>query len=294
MKNKVRVLWDELVRRRVVRTGAVYAAVAFVTLQLGEIVFPAYGVGPDGLRALITALIAASPLALAASWVYDVSGPEIRKTSECESPPDGTDGRSSPSPRALLLVGGVAIAMGAASWWVLGGMVGSRWLLMSLPSLLASVAVLFAVGWCSVVRQDPTPRPTGRSVAVLPFACWGPAVDRGLGGAVAEEIRNRLQPESGLHVASRISCEGRTEVGEARALGRELGVSTFVEGSILRYGTTARVTAQLVDARTGYRVFSRSWDFDLRSAEMPQDRIAEAIVSELLGDPDDRRSLRAV
>ncbi|MDX1494297.1 MAG: hypothetical protein R3253_09570 [Longimicrobiales bacterium] len=294
MKNQARTLWDELVRRRVVRTGAVYAVVAFVTLQLAEIVFPAYGVGPEGLRALIAALIAAGPLILAASWVYDMSGPEIRRTPEREAPLGGAEEGSAPSLRAVGAVVAAALALGGVSWWILGGMVGSSVLLMGLPSLLASVAVLFAVGWCSVAREQVSPRPRDRSVAVLPFACWGPAVDSGLGESLAEEIRARLQPVEGLYVAARWSCGDRTRIDDPRELGRILNVSTLVEGSILRHGSGARVTVHLVDARTGYRVFAKTWDLELGGSEVPQNRLADTIVRELLGDPEDQRLLRAV
>ncbi len=294
MKDQIRELWDELIRRRVVGTGAVYAVVAFVTLQLGEIIFPAYGVGPEGLRALIAALMAAGPLVLAASWVYDMSGPEIRKTPDREAPLAAEAEAGRPSARGICLVVGVAVGLGMASWWVLGGMVGSSVLLMGLPSLLASVTVLFALRWCALSRDDERVAPGPRSVAVLPFECWGPAAADGLGERLGEAIRIRLQRVSGIQVASRYSCTDRERVGEARELARQLNVATLLEGTILRYGSEARVTTQLVDARSGYRVFTKTWDFELEGRGMPEDRMAATIVDDLVGETTDQRALRAV
>ena len=64
MGDRVRGAWAELRRRRVVSTSAAYLAVAFVLLQLGEILFPAFDLGPGALRALFALLLAAFPIGL--------------------------------------------------------------------------------------------------------------------------------------------------------------------------------------------------------------------------------------
>ena len=54
-------LWSEMRRRRVVSAAAAYLAVGFVLLQLAEILFPAFGLGPSAVRALLALLLGGFP-----------------------------------------------------------------------------------------------------------------------------------------------------------------------------------------------------------------------------------------
>lgn len=287
-----RKLWDELGRRRVVRSAAAYGVVSFVMLQLGEILMPAYGFGPEGLRALIAALTAGLPLVLAASWVYDVSGPSIRRTPAADSPAAGGDANAPPSRRAVAAVVGAAAIVGAAGWWLAGpGMTSS--LKAGLPAVLASAAMLFVVGRRSVTPPVTPVEPGGPSIAVMPFAFWGPLEDIDPGVALAEQVRARLEQIDGLVVAPRISA-GDRGVLDTRRLGRELGVATILEGSVLRYGRRTRVTVQLVDIRTAFRMWSRTYGFDVDGPLAGHDDIARAVVDEIVSMRDQARPLRAV
>lgn len=82
MGDRVKGIWGELRRRRVVRTAAGYLAVAFIVLQLGEILFPAFDLGPAALRALFAFLLAVFPIVIALSWVYDVTSSGVQRTDE--------------------------------------------------------------------------------------------------------------------------------------------------------------------------------------------------------------------
>ena len=81
-------LWRELRRRRVVSTAAAYAAAAFVLLQLAEILFPAFRIGPESLQALFWLLLTAFPAVIAFSWVFDVTRKGLKRTAPLE-PEDG-------------------------------------------------------------------------------------------------------------------------------------------------------------------------------------------------------------
>jgi adenylate cyclase len=70
----------ELRRRRVFRVAAVYAVVAFVLVQVADIVFPALQL-PEWTVTLVVALaILGFPLALALAWVFDVTPEGVRRT----------------------------------------------------------------------------------------------------------------------------------------------------------------------------------------------------------------------
>jgi tetratricopeptide (TPR) repeat protein len=68
---------------------------------------------------------------------------------------------------------------------------------------------------------------------------------------------------------------------DIREIGRRLGVRSVLEGSVRREGEQLRVTAQLIDAATGYHLWSQTYDRAVASVFSIQDEIANAIVSEL-------------
>lgn len=137
--------------------------------------------------------------------------------------------------------------------------------------------------------------PDRPSIAVLPFAYWGPSGSQNyMGEALADEIRNRLANVEGLQVTARTSSftngDGTTD---ARHVGRKLGVATLLEGSVLCDDAHLRVTAQLIDTQTGFRIWSKTCACEVDDSLTTQDRIAEAIVDDLLRYPDGGRRLLA-
>ena len=133
-----------------------------------------------------------------------------------------------------------------------------------------------------VVLPDPKsvlPSAPGASVAVLPFADMSPGVDQGaFSDGMAEEIINVLAQADWLKVTSRTSSFAfRDHSGDVREIARTLDVSHVLEGSVRTAGERVRVTAQLIDADSGFHVFSRSWERDWSDVFQVQDEIATAI-----------------
>ncbi len=209
-------IWRELRRRRVVSTAAAYLAVAFVGLQLGEILFPAFDLGPGALRVLFAFFLALFPIVIAVSWVYDVTAHGLTRT-------DAGTGGAGPHPAILAGVVLSGLALGAAGWWTVRSVD---------PAGVASSG--------------------SSSIAVLPFVDMSEAGDQAyLGDGVAEEILNLLAGVDGLQVAARTSSFAFRENDDIREIGTRLDVAHVVEGSVRRSGDRVRVTAQLIDTTTG-------------------------------------------
>jgi serine/threonine protein kinase/tetratricopeptide (TPR) repeat protein len=140
--------------------------------------------------------------------------------------------------------------------------------------------------------------PPALSIAVLPFRDMSPGGDQGyFCEGMAEELINALGRIGGLRVASRTSSfqfQGAT--GDIREFGRRLGVGTVLEGSVRRADERIRVSAQLIDATDGYRIWSARYDREAEDIFAIQDEIAESIVDalELTLEPLERRALRQV
>jgi TolB-like protein/Flp pilus assembly protein TadD len=122
-----------------------------------------------------------------------------------------------------------------------------------------------------------------RSVAVLPFLNMsGDPGDDYLGDGLSEEILNALVKVPDLRVASRTSAFAyRGTSKDVRAIGRELNVSSILEGSVQRSHNRIRVTTQLVSAADGYHLWSERFDGEMEDVFAIEDRIAEKVARAL-------------
>jgi adenylate cyclase len=134
----------------------------------------------------------------------------------------------------------------------------------------------------TAVAGQPTDAPAN-SIAVLPFVNMSgdPAAEYFSDG-ISEEILNVLAGTRELQVAARTSSfafKGRQQ--EVPAIARELRVRMVLEGSVRRQDQKVRITAQLIDAKTGFHVWSETYDRELKDIFAIQDEIARAIGDKL-------------
>ena len=119
-----------------------------------------------------------------------------------------------------------------------------------------------------------------RSVAVLPFANLSIDPENEVfSDGITEELINALTRVNGLQVTARTSSfafKGRQE--DVREIASTLGVTTVLEGSVRKDGERVRITAQLIDARSGYHLYSETYDRQIADIFQTQDEIARAIV----------------
>jgi serine/threonine protein kinase len=123
--------------------------------------------------------------------------------------------------------------------------------------------------------------PPDGSIAVLPFTDSGEAKDQAhLCEGISEEILHTLTQVDGLRVVGRtssFSLKGKN----TKEVGEKLNVGNVLEGSLQRQGNRVRVTAELIDARNGFRVWTETYDRELDGAFALQDQIARSIVDAL-------------
>ncbi len=135
---------------------------------------------------------------------------------------------------------------------------------------------------------SPSPRPAerapeGRSIAVLAFANMsGEPEQEYFSDGIAEDIITDLSKVSGLLVIARNSSfayKGKSV--DLRDVGRELGVDHVLEGSVRRAGQRVRITAQLIDTRSGGHLWADRYDRELTDVFAVQDEVTLQIVSAL-------------
>src|SRR5215469_6727086 len=128
----------------------------------------------------------------------------------------------------------------------------------------------------------PDPRSL-RALAVLPFADLSPQRDQEyLGDGIAEELMFALSRLREIRVASQTSIFAfKGKPLDVRELGKMLGVDAIVEGSVRKSDMRLRISAQMVDASTGFRMWSNVYDRELNDVFAVQQDIARAVVEAL-------------
>jgi TolB-like protein/Tfp pilus assembly protein PilF len=99
---------------------------------------------------------------------------------------------------------------------------------------------------------------------------------------LTDEILNSLARVPGLRVTGRTSVfRFRERVGDPRELGRTLGVTHMLEGSVRRESGRLRIAAQLVSTKDGFQVWANSFDRAVAGAIGVQSEISRAVVDSL-------------
>ncbi len=131
---------------------------------------------------------------------------------------------------------------------------------------------------CAAPPVPPDAAP--RSVAVLPFLNLGVSPeDAYLSDGISEEILAAVARVDGLRVAARTSVQAyRDKDLDVRAIGRQLGVRSVLEGSVQRSGTRLRVSTRLVNVADGYQLWSARYDKDMADVFAIEDEIADNVV----------------
>jgi len=173
---------------------------------------------------------------------------------------------------------GESVAAGA-------GRLPPLWTLAGLFLLAITVAVIWwRTGDHAATGVHPSDvRPLQTSIAVLPFVDMSESGEQQyLAEGIAEEILNSLAQSPELTVIARTSSFSFKETNQdISSIATRLNVTHILEGSVRTVGERVRVTAQLVDGKTGVHLWSETYDDLLRDTFALQDRIAHRVASVL-------------
>jgi serine/threonine protein kinase/Flp pilus assembly protein TadD len=166
---------------------------------------------------------------------------------------------------------------------------------LKLKKLLVPLSAAFAViiigliGWRLVFhKKAPTSLAHIRSLAVMPFEDLSPQKDQGsLCEGLADELITRLIGVEGLRIPARASAfllRGKVP----QEVGQKLGVEAVLDGTLLKADQKIHVNLQIVDAHTGYGLWSDQFDGNEKGLFSFRDEIAlkilESLKVKLLGE----------
>ena len=150
-----------------------------------------------------------------------------------------------------------------------------------------AAAVLLLTSFLVVKRNSSPPKASGggpiNSIAVLPFADLSPKRDQDyFAEGIADELTTVLSKVGGLRVAGRTSAFAfKGKDAQTSEIGEKLNVGAILEGSIRKSGDQLRVTAQLVDAKNGYAIWSDRYDRKESDVFAVEDELAASIANAL-------------
>jgi TolB-like protein/Flp pilus assembly protein TadD len=252
---------NELKRRNVFRVGVAYAIVAWLLLQVADVVLNNIEAPGWVFQAILLLVAFGFPFALIFAWAFELTPQGLKKEKDIV-----------PSDSVAHVTG--------------------RKLDFAIIGLLA-IAVVFLVVDNYVLREDPAPlvsdqtepaiQAEEKSIAVLPFVNMSD--DPGneyFADGLSEELLNLLAKIPSLKVIGRTSSfafKGKNE--DLRLIGEALGVTTVLEGSVRKSGERVRVTAQLINVSDGSHIWSDTYDRTLDDIFAIQDDVAAAIIGAL-------------
>ncbi len=252
--------YTELKRRNVFRVAIAYALVAWVLLQIADVLFPALSLPDWSIRLVAGLLLIGFPLSLFLAWAFELTPDGLKKEHEVD--PDESITRHTGRKLDFIVI-----------------------------SVLVIAVALFALDkfvWNAHEAVNVFPD-SDKSIAVLPFVNMSddPANEYFSDG-ISEELLNLLAKIPELRVIGRTSSfQFKDKQEDLRNIAETLGVSTILEGSVRKSGNKVRITAQLISAADATNIWSDSFDRNLDDIFKVQDEIAIAVVDalrvELLG-----------
>ena len=247
----------ELKRRHVYRVAIAYGIVAWLLVQVATQVFPFFEIPTWIVRLVVLLTVLGFPVALVVAWAFEMTPEGIRRAEDV-------------GPNEYM----------------------PRWSTRRFAALVISVAILAAgVPLFQLSRSKPTWLPwtdvastaSQKSIAVLPLLNEsGDPGDEYFSDGLSEELIAALAQVKGLKVIGRSSSfRFKDKKEDSKTIGKKLGVTTLLEGTVRKQGDKVRIVAELVNAADGTELWTRTFDRELKDIFAVQAEIADAVATSL-------------
>ena len=261
----------ELKRRNVFRVGAAYLLVAWLLLQIVDIIAPILALPDWFARTVFMLLLLGLPVALLFAWAFELTPDGIRR----ERDVDRNRSITAMTGRKLdfVIIGTLAVALAVS---------------------------LYANFRGTDEQKEVTPLQSASgtvSIAVLPFVNRSASADDAFFvDGMHDDLLTQLSKLSAFKVISRTSVmQYRATDKNMRTIGEELGVGHLIEGGVQRAGNRIRINVQLIDARSEGHVWAETYDRELTTDNIfeIQENIAATITRALHAtlSPDEQRRI---
>ncbi|MBL6749300.1 MAG: tetratricopeptide repeat protein [Nevskia sp.] len=247
----------ELQRRHVYKVGVAYGVAGWLLVQVATQVFPFFEVSNSAVRWVVIAVIAGFPVALALSWVFDITPQGIVRTD--------------------------ALAAGDAALQAAQRRSMDRRLNYVLGALLVAAGAYIAADRAGVLGPGARGGGSDKSIAVLPFENLSDdKTNAYFAEGIQDEILTRLAQIGALRVISRTSTQHfASSPDNLPEIARQLGVANILEGSVQKSGDAVHVNVQLIHAATDDHLWAQTYDRKLDNIFSVESEVAGAIAQAL-------------
>ena len=249
-------LWSRVKEHKIVQWTVAYAAFAFVTLHAATLVSDALEWPHVIVRALTLILMLGLPMAPILAWYHGVRA--LKRVSIPE----------------LVLIILLLVIAGALLWR------SPHPTTEQARTETASQTVTVPVKPAST---EPVFAPPAHSIAVLPFVNMsGDPKQEYFSDGISEELLNSLSRLNDLQVVARTSSFSfKGKDVDVATIAHQLNVGAVLEGSVRRAGNTVRITVQLINAVSGFHMWSQTYDRNLTDVLKVQTEVATAVAQQL-------------
>jgi TolB-like protein/Tfp pilus assembly protein PilF len=248
-----KTFFGELKRRNVYKVAVAYLVAGWALAQGVAQVLPVFSVPNWVIQLLVLLIILGLPVALGLAWAFELTPEGIKRTEQVDD----------------------AAAAGHKK---------RAWLYIVIASAFVSVGLFFLGRYSAAPAQHAAVDASVKSIAVLPFENLSDDKQNTyFADGVQDQILTNLARVADLRVISHTTVR-QYKSGEPRNLreiGRQLGVTHILEGSVQRAGDRLRIAAQLIDARTDSQVWAETYDRTAADLFAIQSELAESIVAQL-------------
>jgi TolB-like protein len=275
--------FNELKRRNVFRVGIAYAVTAWLLIQVSDILLDSIGAPPWVLQTLFVVLAVGFVIALFFAWAFELTPEGVKRESEVDRSQSITHVTGQKLNYTIIAL--LALALGYFAW--------DKFVVQ--PGRTASEPGV-------ADTAEVAPAEETHAIAVLPFVNMSEdASNEYFSDGLTEEVLNILAKIKEVRVAGRTSSfafKGKDD--DLRTIGEKLNVQSILEGSVRKdeARNRVRITAQLVDVKDGYHLWSETYDRDLNDIFAIQEeiarKVADALKVTLLGEDEARIAAQAV
>ena len=252
MPEKPHNFWEELKCRKVIRVITVYAAAAFVIIELTNNITEPLRL-PEWVPTLVIVLLAIGFLiSIVMSWVYDITPEGVKKTKLISTEKE----QKKEKPSSTL-----------------------GWKIATYTSLVVIIGLLVI----NIFGREKKLDALEKSIAVLPFENLSSEEENAwFSDGITDVIINQLSKISSFRVIGRTSTlKYKEEKKSVPEIGEELGVNYIVEGTVQRQENKMRISVQLVRVLNEDHIWSDLYDRELNDIFIVQTNIAKRIAEEL-------------
>ena len=149
-------------------------------------------------------------------------------------------------------------------------------------TLLAGALAM--IGWRLLESRATSDSQALPSIAVLPFASFSlDGESEAFAAGLTEDVANALSRAGDWRVVARTSTAAfQTKPDSVISIGKQLNVGAVLEGTVRKDGDRLRITAQLVNAADGYRVWAETYERDSRQTLSVQSELSRLIANSVL------------